>query len=296
MKMLKSNLNILTALFCVCLFAMTAPFTRIAALSLAPSSIILLRILVAAVVCLVFVIYDRWIPPVKALPGIIGASIGAVVGFNSLMAYGLKEVPASHAAVALAGLPMATSIYSIFRDRLKPSYRFWIFSLLGTLLSVCFFFFLNVKEILQGDMLLLLSVLSAAFGYVEGGRSSREYGGARTMSWAVLITLPFCIPLAFFEFRDAGELLTSLSMSVVFSVLYVGLISQSLGMFLWFRVLGKGPMEKIAMVQLLQPFITLIGAIVLLDEKVISITWLIALLVAMCVMGTNHERQKLEVN
>lgn len=293
MKIPNSNLNILAALFCVFLFALTAPFTRIAALSLAPNAIILLRILGASVVCVIFISFDRWIPPMRAWPGIIGAALGAVIGFNSLMAYGLREVPASHAAVALAGLPMATSIYSIFRDRLKPSYRFWFFSLLGTLLSVCFFFFLNVKEILQGDILLLLSVLSAAFGYVEGGRSSREFGGARTMSWAVLITLPFCIPLAYFEFRDSSGLLASLSAPVIFSVLYVGLVSQSLGMFLWFKVLAKGPMEKIAMVQLLQPFITLLAAIILLDEKVIPITWLIALLVAMCVMGTNRERQKM---
>lgn len=288
-----SSLNILAAIFCVFLFALTAPFTRIAALAVAPNSVIMLRILVAAVVCSIFVLYDRWVPPKEAWLGIFGTALGAVIGFNSLMAYGLREVPASHAAVALAGLPMVTSIYSILRDRINQGYRFWIFSLLGTSLSFCFFFFLNMKEILQGDLLLLASILSAAFGYVEGGRTSRKYGGARTVSWAVLLTLPVCLPLAYWHFSKPENLITNISSPALFSVLYLGLASQSLGMFLWFKVLAKGPMEKIALVQLLQPFFTLLAAIVLLDEKVLVITWFIAVLVAACVMGANRERQKI---
>ena len=73
---------------------------------------------------------------------------------------------------------------------------------------------------------------------------------------------------------------------------YVAFIGQSLGMFLWFKVLAKGPMEKIAMVQLLQPFVTLIGAIILLGEVVTPITWVVATLVALCVAGINHEKMR----
>ena len=86
-------------------------------------------------------------------------------------------MPLSH-----AGLPIGTSIYSILRDRLNPGIKFWLFALMGTFLS-CWFFFMNVERILFDDLLLLLAVLSASFGYVEGGRSSRLYGGARTMSF-----------------------------------------------------------------------------------------------------------------
>lgn len=114
------------------------------------------------------------------------------------------------------------------------------------------------------------------------------------MSWAVVITLPFCLPLAISHFSKASESFSSLSFDVWFSLAYVAFISQSLGMFLWFRVLAKGPMEKIAMVQLLQPFITLLGAIILLDEKVSVMTWIVAGLVAICVAGINHEKKQLQ--
>ena len=284
----------IAALFCILLFSFTAPFTRLAALSISPESIIILRILGAGLVCLLFVASDRWFPPKKAWPGIIATALGTVIGFNSLMAFGLREVPAGHAAVALAGLPLATSIYSILRDRLNPGMRFWFYSLAGTVLSFGFFFILNIKELRFGDFLLLLSVLSAAFGYVEGGRSSRKYGGARTMSWAVLITLPICLLLSFVHFKQSTLSMTQLNIGVVLSLLYLGLISQSLGMFLWFKVLAKGPMEKVALVQLLQPFLTLLAAIIILDEKVQGLTWVIAGLVAICVMGSNKERQKLK--
>lgn len=289
-------MNIITALFCVFLFALTAPFTRLAALSVSPHSIIYLRILGAGLVCLIFVIRDKWLPPKKAWPGIVATSLGTVIGFNSLMAYGLKEVPAGHAAVALAGLPMATSVYSILRDGLNPGLRFWFFSLLGTILSIGFFFLLNVKKLQYGDILLLISVLSAAFGYVEGGRSSRLYGGVRTMSWAILITLPVCLPLAIIHFHKSSGSIFDFNVRVWFSLMYVGFVSQSLGMFLWFKVLAKGPMEKVALVQLLQPFITLLAATILLDEAVLDLTWLIAGLIAACIFGSNRERQKLAIS
>lgn len=286
-------MNLLFAIICVALFSLTAPFTRIAALEVLPTTIILIRILGAALVCFIFILLDRWIPPKKAWPGILATALGSVIGFNSLMAFGLREVSASHAGVALAGLPLATSIYSILRDRLKPGLRFWLYSILGTILSFGFFFFQNVQELHLGDFYLLAAVLAAAFGYVEGGRSSRLYGGARTMSWAVMVTLPICIPLTFFHFSQATDRLGDISINVWFALVYLAMISQSLGMFLWFKVLAKGPMEKVSLVQLLQPFFTLLGAIILLDEKVSLVTWLIAGLVAFCVMGSNKEKSKI---
>ena len=285
-------MNLLYAVVCVALFSLTAPFTRIAALEISPISIILIRILGAAVVCLVFISVDKWIPPRKAWPGILATALGSVIGFNSLMAFGLKEVSASHAAVALAGLPLATSIYSILRDRLNPGLSFWLYSILGTSLSFSFFFIQNIQELHLGDLYLLAAVLTAAFGYVEGGRSSRLYGGARTMSWAVLVTLPLCIPVAYSHFQQTTDNMIETTVGVYLALIYLAMVSQSLGMFLWFKVLAKGPMEKVSLIQLLQPFFTLLGAIILLDEKVSALTWLIAGLVGFCVMGSNKERTK----
>lgn len=285
-------MNILFALLCVISFAMTAPFTRIAALEISAESIIFIRILGAALVCIAYLALDRWIPPRKAWKGILFTAIGSVIGFNCFMAFGMREVPAGHAAVALAALPVVTAIYSSIRDRLNPGINFWIFALLGTTFSIGYFFSLNVGHILMGDIYLVLGVFCAAFGYVEGGRASRTFGGPRVMLWAILLTAPFIILLSFPHFLNYGHELRRLSTLGWFSLFYVATISQSLGMFLWFKVLAKGPMQKVAMVQLSQPFFTLFGSIVLLGETVPSMSWVIAGLVCLCIVGANRERMK----
>jgi drug/metabolite transporter (DMT)-like permease len=283
-------MNILAAAFCIFLFSLTVPFTRMAALETSSEAIIFLRLIGASIICLIFAIKDGWIPPRKSWVGILSTSLGSVIGFASLTAFALREVPSGHAAVGLAAMPMATASYSALRDRMNPGMRFWFFALTGTLLSFSFFFSMNVSDLLFGDLLLILAVFAAAFGYVEGGRMSRIHGGPRVMSWAILATLPLTIPLAIYYFMNAELKVQDFSSTVWFSVTYLALASQSLGMFLWFKVLAKGPMEKIALVQLLQPFLTLLASIVFLGESVLWSTWIIAALVALCIFGANKER------
>ena len=283
-------MKILNAFFCVMLFSLTAPFTRIAALQTHAETIILLRIIGAALVCLIAALVDKWVPPKKIWISLIYTSLGSVIGFNAFMAFGLREVPSSHAAVLLALLPIMTVIYSVFRDRRNPGFKFWLFALLGSTLAFGFFYTMNVKHLLLGDLLVLLSVVSSAFGYVEGGRLSREYGGRKIMTWAVLIATPLAIILSIIYFSTHLTTLNNLDLKGWFSLSYVAFVSQSLGMFLWFSVLSIGPMEQIALVQLLQPFFTLFAAIFLLHETVMPISWVFAFLVAICVMGSNKSK------
>lgn len=241
-------------------------------------------------ICLLVALWDGWIPPKTSLPGLFSVSIGSVIGFTTLTAFAMKEVPSGHAAVALAGMPLATAVYAVLRDKLNPGRRFWGFALLGTFLSLGFFFSLNMSDLVLGDLLLVLAVMSAAFGYVEGGRMSRLHGGRRTMTWAILLTLPLTIPYAVFYFENTQVSVSHLSHSAWGSMIYLALVSQSSGMFLWFKVLAIGPMEKIALVQLLQPFFSLLASIIFLNEHVLWSTWIIAFMVAICIFGANKEK------
>ncbi len=285
-------MNTLAAIFCIILFSLTVPFTRMAAFDTPPEAIILFRLLGAGTICFIAVLWDKWIPPKRAWKGILLTSFGSVIGFSSLTAFAMKEVPAGHAAVALAAMPIVTAAYSSLRDRFNPGWKFWLFALMGTMLSFSFFFFRNVGNLLHGDFLLLLAVFAAAFGYVEGGRLSREYGGRRVMSWAIVATLPVILPTAGFYFSHTSLDVSNLSMNAWISVAYLALVSQSSGMFLWFKVLAIGPMEKVALIQLLQPFLTLLASILFLNETVLWSTWIIAALVAVCILGANREKRR----
>lgn len=288
-------MNILLGIFCVVLFSLTVPFTRIAALEVAPEMVAVSRLFIAGLICLALIMRDRWIPPREIWRPLLLTSFGAVLGFGSLMAFALHLVPGSHGALALAALPAATAAYACVRDRINPGSQFWLFAIVGTLLSFSFFFFSSSGKFSSGDLLLGLAVISAAFGYVEGARLSRHYGGIRVMSWAVFLTLPITfLIIVSMNFGELGNIyrpqLQNLSAIGWLSLAYLALISQSGGMFLWYHALAKGPMEKIAMTQLLQPFFTLLAAIFLLREHIHPVAWLIALLVGLCVVGANRAK------
>jgi drug/metabolite transporter (DMT)-like permease len=285
-------MNFLLAAVCVFLFSMTAPATRVAAQVLSPETVAAMRLLGAAGVAAIAVFgLDRWIPPRKAWIPLIATSLGSVVGFSLLISLAMKRVPSTHGAIALGGLPAVTAIYASMRDRKNPGLSFWFFCFLGTALACSFFLMQAGGAVLDfGHWILGAAVLSSAFGYVEGGRLSREYGGRRVMSWAILIALPFAIALAHVGFASstvsAGQALRE-HPEAWLAVSYLALVSQSLGMFLWYGVLARGPMAKVALVQLLQPFITLLFSIFLLKEASYPSIWVTAFAVAGCVFFAN---------
>lgn len=290
-------MNILLAIFCVLLFSLTVPFTRIVALELAPELVTLLRLLGGGLACMILIFIDPWRPPRRIWLPLAITSLCAVVGFAALMAYALYQVPGSHGAIALAALPAVTAAYASLRDRHNPGTIFWLFATTGTLLSGLFFFTSSVGNLAAGDYLLALAVFTAALGYVEGGRLSRAHGGKRVMSWAIVITLPFTLIILSALLLSARgpedwTQIKSLSSAASFSLVYLALVSQSAGMFLWYHALAKGPMEKVAMTQLLQPFFTLLAAIILLNESVSAAAWWIAILVSCCVIGANQAKAK----
>ena len=284
------------AFICVALFALTVPTTRMAAQVLDPGAVAGFRLLGATIISAVtIVVWDRWVPPKRIWANLLTISFASVAGFTLLITWAMKQVPGSHGAIALAALPAVTAVYGSVRDRSNPGLRFWFFCLLGTL-SAFFFFVSNSHGSMNaGDALLAASVFAGALGYVEGGRLSREFGGRRIMSWAILLASPLGIVMSWPYFQSGRMPSFSESWIAWLCIAYVATISQTLGMFLWYRTLAIGPMAKIAMVQLLQPFFTLLASMFFLHEELGLDTWVIAGLVALSVFGANKSRAHLLV-
>jgi drug/metabolite transporter (DMT)-like permease len=279
-------MNAFFATLCVILFSMTVPATRIAALSMPPELIVGFRLAGAGLICLAVVLFlDRWVPPRRIWLPLLATSVGSVSGFSFLISLAMRTAPGTHGAIALAALPAATAAYASLRDGVNPGPRFWIYCVFGTLASIGFFLAGAQGGFQAGDLPLMASVFAGAFGYVEGGRLSREFGGRRVMSWAILLAMPLATAILLTSHADFPRA------PIVWSALaYLAIVSQSLGMFLWYRVLARGPMVKIAMIQLLQPFFTLMGAVLLLGESAAPSTWAIAALVAVTVFAANKEK------
>lgn len=286
-------MNLLLAALCVLLFSATAPATRLAALVFPAESVAILRLLIAGVVALVTIgVFDRVRPPKRVLLPLVVTSFGSVIGFSFLIAWAMKLTSGTHGAIGMATIPAFTAAYASVRDRRNPGARFWIFAGVGTLAALGFFISRGSQEFNFGDVLIGLSCVVSALGYVEGGRLSREFGGRRVMSWAILLALPFILVAACVVFLRAPLPSFEAAPEAWLSVLYLGVVSQTLGMFLWYQVLARGPMEKIALVQLAQPFLALLLASHLLGEHLEPSALIAAALVVGSIFGANQSQKK----
>ncbi len=286
-------MNLLLAAICVLLFSATAPATRLAALVFPAESVAILRLLIAGTVALITIgVFDRKLPPRRVIGPLLITSFGSVIGFSFLIAWAMKLTSGTHGAIGMATIPAFTAAYASIRDRRNPGVRFWIFAGIGTLSALGFFVSRGAQEFNFGDVLIGLSCMVSALGYVEGGRLSREFGGRRVMSWAILFALPWIIAAAFVVFSRSPLPSIDAAPQAWGSVLYLGVVSQTLGMFLWYRVLARGPMEKIALVQLAQPFLALLLASHLLDEHLEPSALIAATLVVGSIFGANRSQKE----
>ena len=70
------------------------------------------------------------LPPRAALLPLAVVSAGCVIGFPWLTSIALRTLPASHGAVLVGILPLATAVFSALRGNEKPSAGFWAMALL----------------------------------------------------------------------------------------------------------------------------------------------------------------------
>jgi drug/metabolite transporter (DMT)-like permease len=127
-----------------------------------------------------------------------------------------------------------------------------------------------------GDLLLLGAVLSAAAGYTAFNRVSRGRAGWEVVSWAVVIGLPFTVPIALFT-APADPL--SVPVTHWGAFIYLGLMSQYIGFFFWNSGLAIGGQARVSQTQLLQAFVTLATAALFNGEVIDLWTWFFAVAV-----------------
>ncbi len=135
------------------------------------------------------------------------------------------------------------------------------------------------------DLELLAAMILCALGYAVGGRLSRELGGARTICWALVLSLPVTTTVAAVALAHDGA---HAGATAWLGFTYVSVISMFLGFFAWYAGLARGGVAKIGQVQLAQPVLGLLWAALILGESVGPATILAALVVLACVVATQR--------
>jgi drug/metabolite transporter (DMT)-like permease len=265
----------------VAIFSLTLPFTRMAVAELDPSFVMVGRALAAALLAALWLWWNKSpLPPRAALLPLLMVCGGCVIGFPWLTSLAMRSLPASHGAVLVGILPLATAIWSALRGFEQPSRGFWIMAATGSTLVIGFALRQSGGSFHPADLMMFAAVVLAAIGYAEGGRLARAIGGERVICWALLMSVPILLPvLGWMRWPDLAH--TSASAWAGFA--YVSTMSMFTGFLFWYRGMAVGGVARVGQVQLLQPFLTLIGAWALLGEALAVANFVFAALVIVVV-------------
>jgi drug/metabolite transporter (DMT)-like permease len=265
-RLTRDQEGLLLGLIGVLAFSFSLPATKEAVPAFGPIMLSLGRAEAAATLAAIVLLIRREpFPGRQHLRSLLLIGAGVVVGFPVLTSYALKHVPSAHGAVVIALLPAATAAFGVLLARERPPRAFWGAVLVGMIAVLIFAIVQGAGKPQWEDALLLGAVVAAAFGYAEGGRLSREIGGWRVISWALIVTAPLLLP---FVIADIPNVDWHASTSEWLGLAYVSFVSMYLGFLAWYRGLALGGIARVGQLQLAQPVLTLIWSWLLLSESI----------------------------
>ncbi|XDD50846.1 DMT family transporter [Leptospira sp. WS92.C1] len=263
------------------IFSLTLPATKLTVGHFDPLFVGMGRAVVAGLLS-IFALKITKTPllPIVILPRLLLVSLGVVIGFPVFSAYALQSIPSSHGGVITGILPLATAIAGTILAKESQTILFWIASLFGSMVVVFYSVWNQDLSFKFGDLFLFLAVISAAIGYAEGGRLSKQHGGWKVISWSLIVSLPFVIIVSAIAFQADDW---NAPASAWCGFLYTGIFSMFLGFFAWYKGLAMSGIGKVGQIQLIQPFLTFLFSSLLLSETIDSSMILIGLLVALSI-------------
>ncbi|MGX7708688.1 DMT family transporter [Methylobacterium sp. Gmos1] len=270
----------------VVIFSGSLPATRVAVGGFSPLFLTSARAVIAAVLGAGLLWGLRQARPARAdLLSLAIVALGVVLGFPLLTALALQHVTSAHSIVFIGLLPLATAIFGVLRGGERPRPAFWLFSLLGSGAVAGFALLQGGAGALAGDLLMLAAILLCGLGYAEGAALSRRLGGWQVISWALVLALPAMLVLALAT-RPAG--VAGVGAPAWLGLAYVSVFSMLVGFVFWYRGLARGGIAGVGQLQLLQPFLGLLLAGLLLGEPVAPSMIAVTGLVVLCVAGAKR--------
>ncbi|MGE0802845.1 MAG: DMT family transporter [Lautropia sp.] len=250
----------------VIIFSASLPATRVAVGGFSPLFLTCARAVIAALLGVILLALLRQARPARGdLASLAIVALGVVVGFPLLTALALQHVTSAHSIVFIGLLPLATAIFAVLRGGERPKPLFWVFSGLGSATVAGFALANDGNASLIGDGLMVAAIVVCGLGYAEGARLSRRLGGWQVISWALVLAAPLMLPVAI---ATLPATLSGIDAPAWIGLAYVSIFSMLVGFVFWYRGLAIGGIASVGQLQLLQPFLGLALAGLLLREPV----------------------------
>ncbi|MFC0219860.1 DMT family transporter [Pseudochelatococcus lubricantis] len=265
------------------IFSGSLPATRAAVTGFDPVFLTVARAAIAGMLGLgLLFVFRQKSPERRDLLPLAVIALGVVVGFPLLTALALQHMSSAHSVVFIGLLPLSTAIFGVLRGGERPRPAFWLFSLAGSALVAGYAMARGTGAVSAGDLLMLAAIVMCGLGYAEGGRLSRRLGGWQVISWALVLSLPVMLPLAVLTMPGSFAQVGAPAWT---GLAYVSLFSMLIGFVFWYRGLALGGIAAVGQLQLLQPFLGLGLAAMLLHETVSGAMLAVTLGVVVCVAG-----------
>jgi drug/metabolite transporter (DMT)-like permease len=270
----------------VIIFSGSLPATRIAVGGFEPLFLTSARAVIAAILgaALLGALHQRR-PALRDLGSLAIVAVGVVAGFPLLTALALQHITSAHSIVFIGLLPLATALFGVWRGGERPKPAFWLFSVVGGLSVAGFALSQSGGASLTGDLLMVAAILVCGLGYAEGATLSRRLGGWQVISWALVLALPVMAMVALATLPGSWS---GIGLPVWAGLAYVSVFSMLIGFVFWYRGLALGGIAGVGQLQLLQPFLGLALAGLLLKEPVAWPMIAVTGLVVLCVAGAKR--------
>lgn len=265
---------VLAALAAVVLWGGSAPATKLAVQTLPPLLVAILRTSLAGLAALPLVLALRLPVPSRmvggSLRGVAVVTTCGFVAFPVLFSLGLGSTSASHGAMILALLPVATGAFAAVVDGRWPGSAWWAGCTLAVAGEAVLVFGKAgsgaSEGALVGDALVLLSVLCGAAGNVAGGRLQRAgFPASAATLWGAAFATVLLVPALLWMISGMRWGLVAPEAWV--GVAYLAFGATILGYGLWYWALGQGDIARVGLLQFLQPISGIILSWALLDER-----------------------------
>lgn len=206
----------------------------------------------------------------------------------SMLSVGIWLANASHAALIMALIPVFTGLIAaaVEKRRLRPGW--WLgagIAIAGTAFLVAFTRppgdLAMAGRFLAGDLVLLAGVGLCASGYVAGARLSPVIGSWGSTFWGLSAALLLLVPVVAVLWPRTDW--AAVPAGGWAALAWLALLSSMAGYALWFFAMERAGIARVAVVQFIQPVLTVLAAALLLDEP---LTWRIALSGAAIIGGT----------
>jgi drug/metabolite transporter (DMT)-like permease len=265
-------------------------FIEIALRDLAPSTLILLRMLSGAVTLAAYVVLARLdvaaMRPYVWPLALLGAGNTAVPFF--LIAWGQQYIDSGLASILNASAPLFTALFALGYDRSQRSSGLRLVGILvgfaGVVLLVGFQLSGGERAVVGG-----LAVVAASACYGLGGLyAGRRFAGLPApllaygaLLWSSLLVAPVGIAQA-----------TTPSWEATLAVLYLGVLATGVAYLLYFGLIAGAGASKAVLVTYLVPSLALVYGAVFLDEEITAVALAgLALVLAGVALGTGALRR-----